>query len=95
MYYGAANRDPEAFEVPDRFDIARRPKRDVAFGDGTHLCLGQHVAHIGIDALLREALTRMRDIELTAEPQWLASNFIAGPRSMPARFKPGRRAGSA
>ena len=92
MYYGAANRDPAAFERPDVFDITRRPNRHVAFGGGTHICLGQHVARVEIDALLKEVIRRMPDIELAGEPAWLASNFISGPRTMPVRFPPARRA---
>ncbi|MCC5886839.1 MAG: cytochrome P450 [Gammaproteobacteria bacterium] len=91
MYYGAANRDHDAFAAAEQFDITRRPNRHVAFGGGTHICLGQHVARIEIDALLREVLTRMQDIELAAEPEWLASNFISGPRTMPIRFRPAAR----
>lgn len=91
MYYGAANRDAQAFERADEFDITRRPNRHVAFGGGTHICLGQHVARVEIDALLREVIARMPELELASEPEWLASNFISGPRTMPVRFRPGRR----
>lgn len=93
MYYGAANRDPEQFERADTFDISRRPNRHIAFGNGTHICLGQHVARVEIDALLREVIRRMPELELAAEPEWLASNFISGPRTMPVRFPAGPRVG--
>ena len=45
--------------------------------------------------MLREVLLRMPDLELTAEPEWLPSNFISGPRTMPVRFTPGKRAEAA
>jgi cytochrome P450 len=88
MYFGAANRDPAAFERPDVLDLARTPNDHIAFGTGPHGCLGQHIARIEIDAMLVEVLTRMTDFELAAPPEWLASNFISGPKAMPLRFRP-------
>ena len=86
MYYGAANRDPRKFEAPDRFDITRTPNDHLAFGQGPHICLGQHLARVEIDALLTEVVTRMDGIQTTSAPEWLASNFISGPKRMPVRF---------
>lgn len=92
LYYGAANRDPRVFAAPDRLDVARRPNHHVAFGaTGAHFCLGAQLARVEIDAMLREVLTRMTDLELAEAPEWLASNFISGPRRMPVRFRAGRR----
>jgi cytochrome P450 len=88
MYFGAANRDPAAFDRPEVLDLARTPNEHIAFGTGPHGCLGQHIARIEIDAMLVEVLTRMTDFELAAPPEWLASNFISGPKAMPLRFKP-------
>jgi hypothetical protein len=36
-------------------------------------------------------LTRLKDLQIVGEPQWLASNFISGPRTMTVRFRPDRR----
>jgi cytochrome P450 len=88
MYFGAANRDPAAFEAPEALDLARTPNEHIAFGTGPHGCLGQHIARIEIDAMLREVLTRMTDFELAQPPAWLPSNFISGPKTMPIRFRP-------
>jgi cytochrome P450 len=85
-YFGAANHDPARFDRPHRFDIERSPNEQIAFGTGAHVCLGQHIARVEIDCMLEEVLARMHAIELTAEPQWLASNFISGIKSMPIRF---------
>jgi len=87
MYFGAANRDPAAFERPDALDLAREPNPHIAFGTGPHGCLGQHIARIEIDAMLTEVLTRMTGFELPAPPEWLPSNFISGPKVMPLRFQ--------
>ena len=87
MYFGAANRDPARFDAPETLDLARQSEGHLAFGAGPHVCLGQHIARIEIDAMLREVLTRMDHFELAAPPEWLPSNFISGPRSMPLRFR--------
>ncbi len=86
MYFGAANRDPAVFDRPDQLDLSRPENRQIAFGTGPHGCLGQHIARIEIDAMLREVLTRMKDFELAAPAEWLPSNFISGPKAMPLRF---------
>ena len=91
MYFCAANRDSASFARPEQLDLARDPNEHIAFGTGPHGCLGQHIARIEIDAMLREVLSRMEGFELAARPEWLASNFISGPRSMPIRFRPAAR----
>ena len=88
LYYGAANRDPEAFPDPERFDVGRTPNEHIAFGGGVHFCLGVHIARVEIEIILRELLTRLPDIEATGEAEWLESNFISGPKSLPVRFTP-------
>ena len=87
MYFGAANRDPAVFERPDVLDLSRAENPHIAFGTGPHGCLGQHIARIEIDAMLREVLTRMKAFERAAPVEWLPSNFISGPKVMPLRFR--------
>ena len=91
MYFGAANRDSEKFADPDALDLARTPNEHIAFGGGPHVCLGQHLARLEIDAVLNEVLTRMHDLAIPHDPEWLASTFISGPKRMPVTFTPGRR----
>lgn len=95
LYYGSANRDEQVFADPDRLDVGRMPNEHVAFGaSGAHYCLGAQIARVEIDAMLREILTRMQGLALAAEPEWQASSFISGPRTMPVRFRPGPRSAS-
>lgn len=95
MYYGAANRDPEAFDRPHDLDLRRSPNHHVAFGGGgPHFCMGAHIARIEVDALLREVLTRLDDLAPAGDAQWLASNFISGPTHLPVTFRAGPRIGS-
>ena len=92
VFYGSANRDEDVFADPDRFDVGRDPNPHMAFGGGgPHLCLGLHVARIEIAAMLRELLTRLPGPGARrAQPERLASNFIAGARTMPVTFTPRR-----
>ncbi len=64
----------------------------IAFGGGgPHFCLGADLARLEIDALLREMLARLPDLELAGATPYLGSNFISGPTAMPVRFSPGPR----
>ena len=57
VHTGAANRDPERFDDPDRFDPARDATGHLSFAHGRHMCLGQHVARlelrVGLEGLVR------------------------------------------
>lgn len=86
MYYGAANRDGAAFDNPNDLDITRSPNKHLAFGGGHHVCLGQWFARLEIDAIMKEVLTRMDNIQIAGETRWMPSNFISGLTSMPVRF---------
>lgn len=87
-YFGAANHDPRKFEAPLTLDLDRFPNEQIAFGTGTHVCLGQHIARVEIDCMFHEILARMENFQLAEPPQWLESNFISGIRHMPITFTP-------
>ena len=77
MYYGAANRDPEVFEDPDRFDVERANAKDhIAFGLGPHVCLGQRVANMQLESAYRQILTRFPDISWTGKQEIAPNNFV-------------------
>jgi cytochrome P450 len=88
MYYGSANRDAIMFPEADNFDVGRTPNEHIAFGGGTHFCLGSHIARAEIAVMLREIMTRLPDIEQGGPAEYLASNFISGPAKLPVRFTP-------
>jgi cytochrome P450 len=58
LLFASANRDEREFPEPERFDVARRPKRTLGFGHGAHLCIGIHVARLEGRVLLEEVLAR-------------------------------------
>jgi len=62
---GAANRDPEEFPDPDRFDVVRRPNRHLAFAAGAHACAGMGVARLEAQIALLRAVHRLPRLRLT------------------------------
>lgn len=83
MYYGAANRDPRIFENPEAFDITRKPNPHIAFGTGTHFCMGSHIARLEMRVTLEEFLRRFPNVSLAGPPVRLQSNFISGIKRLP------------
>lgn len=88
LSYMSANRDEAVFDDPDHFRIERSPNRQLSFGYGPHVCLGQHLARLEMRILFEELLPRIRSMELAGPPKWTQSNFISGPKKLPIRFKP-------
>ncbi len=86
MYYGAANRDPRVFETPEVFDITRSPNPHLAFGTGTHFCMGSHIAKLEMRVTLEEFLRRFPNVSLIGSPERLQSNFISAIKHMPVRL---------
>ena len=60
----AANRDPAAFPDPDFFDISRGTQLNLAFGSGTHLCMGRHLARLEMGIAINMLLDRFPRLRL-------------------------------
>ncbi len=88
MYYSSANRDESVFDEPFLFDISRSPNPHLGFGFGPHFCLGSSLARIEIAAIFKEILSYMPNAELDGDVVRLKSNFIAGIKHLPIRWKP-------
>jgi cytochrome P450 len=66
---GAANRDPAQFAQAERFDVARKPNRHVAFGHGDHACAGMNVARMEARIAFSRLLNRFSRIEPCGVPE--------------------------
>ncbi len=90
LFLGAANRDSRRWEEPDRFDISRRTSGHVAFGYGIHSCVGQAVARMEGEIVLKVLAERIERIELAAPPVRKLNNTLRGLASLPLRVTPRR-----
>jgi len=83
-----ANRDPEAFEEPDVFDITReRGSAQMTFGAGIHFCMGAALARAELQEALPLLARRMPDLARNGDIEWKPSSFgIWGPARLPLRF---------
>jgi cytochrome P450 len=85
---GAANRDPDQFSEPDRFDIGRANKRHLAFGLGIHYCLGAPLAVAEAQVAINTLLRRFPEPEPEFEtPQWASSFILRGLKTLPIASK--------
>jgi len=88
LLYPSANRDPRAFEHPDVLDVTRDHNRHVAFGFGTHFCLGAHLARLEVRVMFEELLRRVPDWELVDpdEPKIVPATFARAYDRIRIRF---------
>jgi cytochrome P450 len=87
LCYASGNRDEEVFPNPDMFDIDRKPNRQIAFGNGAHLCLGQHLARLEMRILYEELIPKLKSVRLAGEPRLSESFFVSGLKNLPISFE--------
>lgn len=90
LLYPSANRDERVFDDPESFDIARTPNDHMAFGFGSHFCLGNRLARMELSVMFDRLLDRLPDLALAedVEPPKRAANFVSGYETMPVVFTP-------
>jgi len=90
LMYSSANRDERAFEDPDALDVTRQLNHHVAFGFGTHFCLGASLARLEIRVLFEELLRRIPEWRLAdgAAPRKVPSAFACAYDAIPVEFTP-------
>ncbi|MEN0136455.1 MAG: cytochrome P450 [Rhodococcus sp. (in: high G+C Gram-positive bacteria)] len=86
LLFQSGNRDAEVFDNPDTFDIDRRPNKQIAFGYGPHMCIGQHLAKLEMKVMLEELLPTLRRVEVTGDPKMIQTNFVGGLRRLPVHL---------
>jgi cytochrome P450 family 142 subfamily A polypeptide 1 len=88
LLYGSANRDPDHFSEPERFDVTRRPNDHLAFGVGTHFCLGAGLARLEIRVFFEELIRRVRAMRVVEAPVEMPNAFVYGLRSAVLELDP-------
>ena len=91
LLFESANFDESVFDEPEQFDIRRDPNSHLAFGFGTHFCLGNQLARLELRLMTDRILARLPDLCLAADHEVLPlrpANFVSGLESMPVTFTP-------
>ena len=84
LLLGSANRDPEQYDDPDRFDIHRTAIRHLAFGRGLHVCLGAALGRLEAQIVIPAVLKRFPDLApVDAEPTWRPSLVVRQLATLP------------
>jgi cholest-4-en-3-one 26-monooxygenase len=92
LLFESANFDEAVFGDPENFRIQRDPNSHLAFGFGTHFCLGNQLARIELINMTRRVLERLPDLRLASDDvlPLRPANFVSGLESMPVTFSPTR-----
>lgn len=80
---GAANRDPAAWERPDAFDLSRQTMGQLALGAGVHMCIGQMIARLEGEAVLKAMIARVKTLELVGPPTRALNNNLRALKTLP------------
>jgi cholest-4-en-3-one 26-monooxygenase len=90
LLFESANFDEKVFEDPETFNIDRYPNNHLAFGFGTHFCLGNQLARLELSIMQTKLLQRLPDMRLASDDELplRPANFVSGLESMPVKFTP-------
>jgi cholest-4-en-3-one 26-monooxygenase len=90
LLFESANFDEKVFEEPEQFNIDRYPNNHLAFGFGTHFCLGNQLARLEISLMQTRLLQRLPDMRLASDDALplRPANFVSGLEKMPVKFTP-------
>ena len=86
-WLASANRDEEAFESANKFDVTRHPNLHVGFSGGAHFCVGGPLAKMEISFALKEVLDRYDGIEIIGPVERVQANFVGGLKRLPVRLQ--------
>jgi cytochrome P450 len=85
-WFISANRDPQMFPDPYQLNLARKPNRQLGWGQGgPHVCLGMHLARLEVRVLFQELVKRIKSVEPTGPEAFVRSNFVNGIKHLPVR----------
>jgi cytochrome P450 len=92
LLYQSANRDEEVFDRPDELVLDRNPNPHVAFGIGTHYCLGANLARAEVRVVFEELFRRLGDLRVPegTVPRRGNSSLVLSIEHLPAEFTPER-----
>ena len=85
MLLGAANRDPQQWPDPDRYDIGRKTLGHVGFGSGIHACVGQLLARMEGELVLSALATRAATLTIDGPVERRYNNTLRGLARLPLR----------
>jgi cytochrome P450 family 142 subfamily A polypeptide 1 len=90
LLFESANFDEKVFADPEEFDIERYPNNHLAFGFGTHFCLGNQLARLELSIMQTKLLQRLPDLRLASDERLplRPANFVSGLEAMPVVFSP-------
>jgi cytochrome P450 len=88
VLFGAANRDPDVFREPARFDVRRDPTGHLAFGLGSHFCVGAQLALVEAEIAVERLLRRRPRLRAGAIPSWRPTFATRGIACLPVDVDP-------